>query len=133
MGEYFINDIEIDRTRNVTKLDLMDAMFKQSETRNRLTAYPAEIKASSKKFVTKQASIVNEYMDITSMNYKLSRFKNNDIQVFWCRYSDARMYLVLQPRKENSKSKELTDSGITITADAAMHGLTRAVQYQIAG
>lgn len=28
MGEYFINDIEIDRNRNLTTLDLMDGMFK---------------------------------------------------------------------------------------------------------
>ena len=139
MGEYFINDIEIDRNRKTTKLDLMDGMFKLNREHVTDLTYPAEIRHVIKEICLKTGiTLANEYMDITSMNYRIEQIPKNKKMTFRDVLSLAAQMLGMScffNREGKLEIKELTDSGITITADSYfMHGLTKSeVQYQIAG
>ena len=139
MGEYFINDIEIDRNRNTTKLDLMDGMFKLNREHVTDLTYPAEIRHVIKEICLKTGvTLANEYMDITSMNYRIEQIPKNKKMTFRDVLSLATQMLGMScffNREGKLEIKELTDSGITITVDSYfMHGLTKSeIQYQIAG
>ena len=139
MGEYFINDIEIDRNRNTTTLDLMDGMFKLNREHITDLTYPAEIRNVVKEICLKTGiELANEYMDITSMNYRIEQIPKNKKMTFRDVLSLATQMLGMScffNREGKLEIKELTDSGITISADSYfMHGLTKSeVQYQIAG
>ena len=139
MGEYFINDIEIDRNRNTTKLDLMDGMFKLNREHVTDLTYPAEIRHVIKEICLKTGvKLASENMDITSMNYRIESIPKEKKMTFRDVLSLATQMLGMScffNREGKLEIKELTDSGITITADSYfMHGLTKSeVQYQIAG
>lgn len=139
MGEYFINDIEIDRNRNTTTLDLMDGMFKLNREHITDLTYPAEIRNVVKEICLKTGiELANEYMDITSMNYRIEQIPKDKKMTFRDVLSLATQMLGMScffNREGKLEIKELTDSGITISADSYfMHGLTKSeVQYQIAG
>ena len=139
MGEYFINDIEIDRNRKTTKLDLMDGMFKLNREHVTDLTYPAEIRYVIKEICLKTGvKLANENMDITSMNYRIESIPKEKKMTFRDVLSLATQMLGMScffNREGKLEIKELTDSGITITADSYfMHGLTKSeVQYQIAG
>lgn len=139
MGEYFINDIEIDRNRNTTKLDLMDGMFKLNREYVTDLSYPAEIRHVIKEICLKTGiELANEYMDITSMNYRVEQIPKDKKMTFRDVLSLATQMLGMScffNREGKLEIKELTDSGITITADSYfMHGLTKSeIEYQIAG
>lgn len=139
MGEYFINDIEIDRNRKTTKLDLMDGMFKLNREHVTDLTYPAEIRHVIKEVCLKTGiTLANEYMDITSMNYRIEQIPKNKKMTFRDVLSLASQILGMScffNREGKLEIKDLTDSGITITADSYfMHGLTKSeVEYQIAG
>ena len=139
MGEYFINDIEIDRNRKTTKLDLMDGMFKLNREHVTDLTYPAEIRHVIKEICLKTGiTLANEYMDITSMNYRIEQIPKNKKMTFRDVLSLASQMLGMScffNREGKLEIKELTDSGITITADSYfMHGLTKSeIEYQIAG
>ena len=139
MGEYFINDIEIDRNRKTTKLDLMDGMFKLNREHVTDLTYPAEIRHVIKEICLKTGiTLANEYMDITSMNYRIEQIPKNKKMTFRDVLSLASQMLGMScffNREGKLEVKELTDSGITITAASYfMHGLTKSeIEYQIAG
>ena len=139
MGEYFINDIEIDRNRKTTKLDLMDGMFKLNREHVTDLTYPAEIRHVIKEICLKTGiELANEYMDITSMNYRIEQIPKNKKMTFRDVLSLTSQMLGLScffNREGKLEIKDLTDSGITITADSYfMHGLTKSeIEYQIAG
>lgn len=139
MGEYFINDIEIDRNRNTTTLDLMDGMFKLNREHITDLTYPAEIRQVIKEICLKTGiELANENMDLTSMNYAIDKTPKEKKMTFRDVLSLATQMLGMScffNREGKLEIKELTDSGITITADSYfMHGLTKSeVQYQIAG
>lgn len=139
MGEYFINDIEIDRNRNTTKLDLMDGMFKLNREHVTDLSYPAEIRHVIKEICLKTGiTLANEYMDITSMNYRIEHIPKDKKMTFRDVLSLASQMLGMScffNREGKLEVKELTDSGIVITADSYfMHGLTKSeIEYQIAG
>ena len=139
MGEYFINDIEIDRNRNTTKLDLMDGMFKLNREHITDLTYPAEIRQVIKEICLKTGvELANENMDIASMNYVIEKIPKDKKMTFRDVLSLATQMLGMScffNREGKLEIKELTESGITITADSYfMHGLTKSeVQYQIAG
>lgn len=142
MGEYFINDIEIDRNRNTTTLELMDGMFKLNRPYESSLTYPAPIQ-----------KVVAEIASRTGINLEDAYFDATDLtgQVYYIdkkpdgKKSTYRDVLSLATqilgrscffnRDGNLEIRELIDSGITITADSYfMHGLTKSeVQYQIAG
>ena len=139
MGEYFINDIEIDRNRNTTKLDLMDGMFKLNREHVTDLSYPAEIRHVIKEICLKTGiELANENMDITSMNYRIEQIPKDKKMTFRDVLSLATQMLGMScffNREGKLEIKELTDSGITITADSYfIHGLTKSeIEYQIAG
>jgi len=139
MGEYFINDIEIDRNRNTTKLDLMDGMFKLNGEYVTDLTFPAEIRQVIKEICLKAGvELANENMDITSMNYAIETKPKEKKMTFRDVLSLATQMLGMScffNREGKLEIKELTDSGIVITADNYfLHGLTRSeVEYQIAG
>lgn len=139
MGEYFINDIEIDRNRKTTKLDLMDGMFKLNREHVTDLTYPAEIRNVIKEICLKTGiELANENMDITSMNYAIETKPKEKKMTFRDVLSLATQMLGMScffNREGKLEIKELTDSGITITADSYfMHGLTKSeIEYQIAG
>lgn len=139
MGEYFINDIEIDRNRKTTKLDLMDGMFRLNREHVTDLTYPAEIRHVIKEICLKTGiTLANEYMDITSMNYRIEQIPKNKKMTFRDVLSLAAQMLGMScffNREGKLEIKDLTDSGITITADSYfMHGLTKSeIEYQIAG
>lgn len=139
MGEYFINDIEIDRNRNTTKLDLMDGMVKLNREHVTDLTYPAEIRHVIKEICLKTGiELANEYMDIASMNYRIDQIPKNKKMTFRDVLSLATQMLGMScffNREGKLEIKELTESGITITADSYfMHGLTKSeIEYQIAG
>ena len=139
MGEYFINDIEIDRNRNTTTLDLMDGMFKLNREHITDLTYPAEIRQVIKEICLKTGiELANENMDITSMNYVVEKMPKEKKMTFRDVLSLATQMLGMScffNREGKLEIKELTDSGITITANSYfMHGLTKSeVEYQIAG
>ncbi len=139
MGEYFINDIEIDRNRNTTTLDLMDGMFKLNREYVTDLTFPAEIRQVVKEICLKTGvELANENMDIASMNYAIETKPKDKNKTFRDVLSLATQMLGMScffNREGKLEIKELTDSGIVITADNYfLHGLTRSeVEYQIAG
>lgn len=139
MGEYFINDIEIDRNRKTTKLDLMDGMFKLNREHVTDLAYPAEIRNVIKEICLKTGiELANENMGLASMNYRIEQIPKDKKMTFRDVLSLATQMLGMScffNREGKLEIKELTDSGITITADSYfMHGLTKSeIEYQIAG
>lgn len=139
MGEYFINDIEIDRNRNTTTLELMDGMFKLNHEYVTDLMFPAEIRQVVKEICLKAGvELANENMDIASMNYAIETKPKEKKMTFRDVLSLATQMLGMScffNREGKLEIKELTDSGIVITADNYfLHGLTRSeVEYQIAG
>ncbi len=139
MGEYFINDIEIDRNRNTTTLDLMDGMFKLNREYVTDLTFPAEIRQVIKEICLKTGvELANENMGLESMNYAIETKPKEKNKTFRDVLSLATQMLGMScffNREGKLEIKELTDSGIVITADNYfLHGLTRSeVEYQIAG
>ena len=139
MGEYFINDIEIDRNRKTTKLDLMDGMFKLNREHVTDLTYPAEIRNVIKEICLKTGiELANENMGLASMNYRIDKIPKDKKMTFRDVLSLATQMLGMScffNREGKLEIKELTDSGIVITADSYfMHGLTKSeIEYQIAG
>ena len=139
MGEYFINDIEIDRNRKTTKLDLMDGMFKLNREHVTDLTYPAEIRNVIKEICLKTGiELANENMGLASMNYRIEQIPKDKKMTFRDVLSLATQMLGMScffNREGKLEIKELTDSGIVITADSYfMHGLTKSeIEYQIAG
>lgn len=142
MGEYFINDIEIDRNRNTTTIELMDGMFKLNRPYESSLTYPAPIQ-----------KVVAEIASRTGINLEDAYFDATDLtgQVYYIdkkpdgkklTYRDV-LGLATQilgrscffNRDGNLEIRELIDSGLVVTADSYfMHGLTKSeVEYQIAG
>lgn len=139
MGEYFINDIEIDRNRKTTELELMDGMFKLNREYVTDLTYPAEIRNVIKEICLKTGVVLaNETMGIASMNYRIDKIPKDKKMTFRDVLSLATQMLGMScffNREGKLEVKELTDSGIVITADSYfMHGLTKSeIEYQIAG
>ena len=139
MGEYFINDIEIDRNRNTTTLDLMDGMFKLNREYVTDLTFPAEIRNVIKEICLKTGvELANENMGLASMNYRIEKIPEDKKMTFREVLGLSAQMLGMScffNREGKLEVKELTDSGITITADSYfMHGLTKSeIEYQIAG
>ena len=139
MGEYFINDIKIDRNRKTTELELMDGMFKLNREHVTDLTYPAEIRHVIKEICLKtDIKLANEIMGIASMNYRIESTPKEKKMTFRDVLSLATQMLGMScffNREGKLEIKELTDSGITITADSYfMHGFTKSeIEYQIAG
>ena len=139
MGEYFINDIEIDRNRKTTELELMDGMFKLNREHVTDLTYPAEIRNVIKEICLKTGiELANETMGLASMNYRIDKIPKDKKMTFRDVLGLSAQMIGMScffNREGKLEVKELTDSGIVITADSYfMHGLTKSeIEYQIAG
>ncbi|HEV8087009.1 TPA: pblB, partial [Streptococcus pneumoniae] len=74
MGEYFINDIEIDRNRNTTTLELMDGMFKLNREYVTDLHFPAEVREVIQEICLKTGiELANDYFGISAMRYHIEQ------------------------------------------------------------
>nr|DAS79403.1 MAG TPA: Neck appendage protein [Caudoviricetes sp.]DAU73453.1 MAG TPA: Neck appendage protein [Caudoviricetes sp.] len=142
MGEYFINDIEIDRNRNTTKLDLMDGMFKLNRPYESSLTYPAPIQKIVAEIANQTGvKLEDAYFDATDLTgqvYYIDKKPDGKKSTYRDVLSLATQILgrsCFFNRDGNLEIRELIDSGLVVTADSYfMHGLTKSeVEYQIAG
>lgn len=142
MGEYFINDIEIDRNRNTTRLELMDGMFKLNQPYESTLTYPASIQKVVAEIASRTGiKLEDAYFDATDLTgqvYYIDKKPDGKKLTYRDVLGLATQILGCScffNRDGNLEIRGVIDSGITITADSYfMHGLTKSeIEYQIAG
>ncbi|MCK3974271.1 hypothetical protein HCC28_08780, partial [Streptococcus suis] len=139
MGEYFVNDINIDRNRNTTELDLMDGVFKLNQPYISDLTYPAQIRDVIREICVKTGvELETDDLGFRAIQHHIqSKADKKDI-TFREVLSQAIQLLGFSAffnRKGKLEIRGLTESNITITADNYfLHGLTKSeLMYQIAG
>lgn len=139
MGEYFINDIEIDRNRNTTTLELMDGMFKLNREYVTDLHFPAEVREVIQEICLKTGiELANDYFGISAMRYHLEQVPEGKKLSFRDMLSAMTQMIGMScffNREGKMEIRDLTESNITINADSYfLHGLTKSeIEYQIAG
>lgn len=139
MGEYFINDIEIDRNRNTTTLELMDGMFKLNREYVTDLHFPAEVREVIQEICLKTGiELANDYFGISAMRYHIEQVPEGKKLSFRDMLSAMTQMIGMScffNRKGKMEIRDLTESNITINADSYfLHGLTKSeIEYQIAG
>lgn len=139
MGEYFINDIEIDRNRNTTTLELMDGMFKLNREYVTDLTYPVEVREVIQEICLKTGiELANDYFGISAMRYHVERMPEGKKLSFRDVLSSMTQMIGMScffNREGKMEIRDLTESNITINADSYfLHGLTKSeIEYQIAG
>ena len=139
MGEYFINDIEIDRNRNTTTLELMDGMFKLNREYVTDLHFPAEVREVIQEICLKTGiELANDYFGISAMRYHVEQVPEGKKLSFRDMLSAMTQMIGMScffNREGKMEIRDLVESNITITADSYfLHGLTKSeIEYQIAG
>ncbi|SNJ50960.1 PblB [Streptococcus pneumoniae] len=139
MGEYFINDIEIDRNRNTTTLELMDGMFKLNREYVTDLHFPAEVREVIQEICLKTGiELANDYFGISAMRYHIEQVPEGKKLSFRDMLSAMTQMIGMScffNREGKLEIRDLTESNITINADSYfLHGLTKSeIEYQIAG
>ena len=139
MGEYFINDIEIDRNRNTTTLELMDGMFKLNREYVTDLHFPAEVREVIQEICLKTGiELANDYFGISAMRYHVEQVPEGKKLSFRDMLSAMTQMIGMScffDREGKMEIRDLTESNITINADSYfLHGLTKSeIEYQIAG
>ena len=139
MGEYFINDIEIDRNRNTTTLELMDGMFKLNREYVTDLHFPAEVREVIQEICLKTGiELANDYFGISAMRYHVEQIPEGKKLSFRDMLSAMTQMIGMScffNREGKMEIRDLTESNITIDADSYfLHGLTKSeIEYQIAG
>ena len=139
MGEYFINDIEIDRNRNTTTLELMDGMFKLNREYVTDLHFPAEVREVIQEICLKTGiELANDYFGISAMRYHVEQVPEGKKLSFRDMLSAMTQMIGMScffSREGKMEIRDLTESNITINADSYfLHGLTKSeIEYQIAG
>ena len=139
MGEYFINDIEIDRNRNTTTLELMDGMFKLNREYVTDLHFPAEVREVIQEICLKTGiELANDYFGISAMRYHIEQVPEGKKLSFRDMLSAMTQMIGMScffNREGKVEIRDLTESNITINADSYfLHGLTKSeIEYQIAG
>ena len=139
MGEYFINDIEIDRNRNTTTLELMDGMFKLNREYVTNLHFPAEVREVIQEICLKTGiELANDYFGISAMRYHVEQVPEGKKLSFRDMLSAMTQMIGMScffNREGKMEIRDLTESNITINADSYfLHGLTKSeIEYQIAG
>ena len=139
MGEYFINDIEIDRNRNTTTLELMDGMFKLNREYVTDLRFPAEVREVIQEICLKTGiELANDYFGISAMRYHVEQVPEGKKLSFRDMLSSMAQMIGMScffNREGKMEIRDLTESNITINADSYfLHGLTKSeIEYQIAG
>ncbi|MEE5488670.1 tail fiber domain-containing protein [Streptococcus pneumoniae] len=139
MGEYFINDIEIDRNRNTTTLELMDGMLKLNREYVTDLHFPAEVREVIQEICLKTGiELANDYFGISAMRYHIEQVPEGKKLSFRDMLSAMTQMIGMScffNREGKMEIRDLTESNITINADSYfLHGLTKSeIEYQIAG
>ncbi|HEM4128992.1 TPA: hypothetical protein U1W61_000687 [Streptococcus suis] len=139
MGEYFVNDISIDRNRNTTELDLMDGMFKLNQPYVSDLTYPAQIRDVIREICVKTGiELETDNLGLKAIQRHIEAKADKKDITFREVLSQAIQLLGFSAffnRKGKLEVRGLTESRITVTADNYfLHGLTKSeIQYQIAG
>ncbi|VSO56100.1 PblB [Streptococcus pneumoniae] len=139
MGEYFINDIEIDRNRNTTTLELMDGMFKLNREYVTDLHFPAEVREVIQEICLKTGiELANDYFGISAMRYHIEQILEGKKLSFRDMLSAMTQMIGMScffNREGKMEIRDLTESNITINADSYfLHGLTKSeIEYQISG
>nr|DAT00322.1 MAG TPA: Neck appendage protein [Caudoviricetes sp.] len=139
MGEYFINDIEIDRNQNTTTLELMDGMFKLNREYVTDLHFPAEVREVIQEICLKTGiELANDYFGISAMRYHVEQVPEGKKLSFRDMLSAMTQMIGMScffNREGKMEIRDLTESNITINADSYfLHGLTKSeIEYQIAG
>ncbi|MDS8709717.1 peptidase S74, partial [Streptococcus pneumoniae] len=139
MGEYFINDIEIDRNRNTTTLELMDGMFKLNREYVTDLHFPAEVREVIQEICLKTGiELADDYFGISAMRYHIEQVPESKKLSFRDMLSAMTQMIGMScffNREGKMEIRDLTESNITINADSYfLHGLTKSeIEYQIAG
>lgn len=139
MGEYFINDIEIDRNRNTTTLELMDGMFKLNREYVTDLHFPAEVREVVQEICLKTGiELANDFFGISAMRYHVEQVPEGKKLSFRDMLSSMTQMIGMScffNREGKMEIRDLTESNITINADSYfLHGLTKSeIEYQIAG
>ena len=139
MGEYFINDIEIDRNRNTTTLELMDGMFKLNREYVTDLHFPAEVREVIQEICLKTGiELANDYFGISAMRYHVEQVPEGKKLSFRDMLSAMTQMIGMScffNREGKMEIRDLAESNITINADSYfLHGLTKSeIEYQIAG
>ncbi|MGP0311984.1 phage head spike fiber domain-containing protein [Streptococcus pneumoniae] len=139
MGEYFINDIEIDRNRNTTTLELMDGMFKLNREYVTDLHFPAEVREVIQEICLKTGiELANDYFGISAMRYHIEQVPEGKKLSFRDMLSAMTQMIGMScffNREGKMEIRDLTESNITINADSYfLHGLTKSeIEYQISG
>lgn len=139
MGEYFINDIEIDRNRNTTTLELMDGMFKLNREYVTDLHFPAEVREVIQEICLKTGiELANDYFGISAMRYHVEQVPEGKKLSFRDMLSAMTQMIGMScffNREGKMEIRDLIESNITINADSYfLHGLTKSeIEYQIAG
>jgi hypothetical protein len=139
MGEYFINDIEIDRNRNTTTLELMDGMFKLNREYVTDLHFPAEVREVVQEICLKTGiELANDYFGISAMRYHVEQVPEGKKLSFRDMLSSMTQMIGMScffNREGKMEIRDLTESNITINADSYfLHGLTKSeIEYQMAG
>lgn len=139
MGEYFINDIKIDRNRSKTELELMDGMFKFNQPYVSDLSYPAQIRDVIREICKKTGvELQTENLGLRAIQQHIPKKPDKKDITFREVLSQAVQLLGFSAffnREGKLEIRGLTESGITITADSYfLHGLTKSeTEYQIAG
>ncbi|MDV8753023.1 tail fiber domain-containing protein [Streptococcus pneumoniae] len=131
MGEYFINDIEIDRNRNTTTLELMDGMFKLNREYVTDLHFPAEVREVIQEICLKTGiELANDYFGISAMRYHIEQVPEGKKLSFRDMLSAMTQMIGMScffNREGKMEIRDLTESNITINADSYfLHGLTQS-------
>lgn len=139
MGEYFINDIKIDRNRSKTELELMDGMFKFNQPYVSVLNYPAQIRDVIREICEKTGvDLQTDNLGLRAIQQHIPKKPDKKDITFREVLSQAVQLLGFSAffnRDGKLEIRDLTESNITITADNYfLHGLTKSeTEYQIAG
>lgn len=139
MGEYFVNDISIDRNRNTTELDLIDGMFKLNQPYISDLTYPAQIRDVIREICAKTGvELETDDLGVRAIQHHVQTKADKKDITFREVLSQAVQLLGFSAffnRKGRLEIRGLTESNITIKADNYfLHGLAKSeIEYQIAG
>lgn len=139
MGEYYIDDIEIDRNSNTTTLMLMDGMYKFNQPYVTDLTFPATVKDVVTEMCTKLDVVLqNPDISVQALRYTISEKPKKDKITFREVLSSAIQLIGMSAffnRDGKLEIRGLEESNIKITSDSYyLHGLKKSeIEYQIAG
>ena len=139
MGEYFVDDIEIDRNSNTTTLMLMDGMYKFNQPYVTDLTFPATVKDVVTEMCTKLDVVLqNPDISVQALRYTINEKPKKDKITFREVLSSAIQLIGMSAffnRDGKLEIRGLEESNIKITSDSYyLHGLKKSeIEYQIAG